>query len=376
MLKTNIMGIEIKNPLVLGSGPWCRGEENLRRALTCGAGAIVTETITGDSYPDVSPRYDYNFRNGGIENIRLYSSLDLETWIHDLKTIEKNGRYGSDTKLIASVMGTSPSELTYIAKKVEKTGVDGIELGLACPMGEGPAVIAGDAEKVYRYVSEVVNAISIPVSVKLSANSWNLPEVVKACSKAGAAGISAIDTIRGILSIDLETGKPGLPTYGGYSGAPVRPIGLSTVAGIAQASSLPILGLGGIESAENVLEYIMAGACAGGLASTVLLRGYDVVDEILAGLDSWFESHNVENIDQIKGKALTGLKAFEEIKAEEKISSISEPCTKTDCDICSRGCLDGAVTNDGKVVIDEDKCTGCGICTRICPAGKFELVWR
>ena len=376
MLKTNIMGIEIKNPIVLGSGPWCRGEDNLRKALTCGAGAIVTETITGDSYPDVSPRYDYNMSSGGLQNIRLYSSLDLETWIHDLKTIEKNERYGSDTKLIASVMGTSPSELAYIARKVEKTGVDGIELGLACPMGEGPTVIAGDPEKVYRYVSEAVEAVTVPVSVKLSANSFNLPEVVKACSKAGAAGISAIDTIRGILSINLETGKPGLPTYGGYSGAPVRPIGLSTVAGIAQASSLPILGLGGIENAANALEYIMAGASSCGIATAVLLRGYDIVGEILTGIDDWLEMHNVDRINQIKGKALAGLKSFEEIKAEKKVSSIAECCDNEACDICIRGCLDGAVYFDGEVMIDEKRCTGCGICTRICPEGRFELAWR
>ncbi|MCR5481445.1 MAG: tRNA-dihydrouridine synthase [Clostridia bacterium] len=375
MLKTNIMGFEIKNPVVIGSGPWCRGE-NLKPALTCGAGAIVTETITGDSYPDVSPRYDYDSGSRGLQNIRLYSSIDLETWIHDLKEIEKNDRYGSDTKLIASVMGSSSSELAYIAKKVEKTGVDGIELGLACPMGEGVSVIASDAEKVYRYVSETVDAVKIPVSVKLSANSYNLPEVVKACNKAGAAGISAIDTVRGILSIDIETGRPGLATYGGYSGAPIKPIGLAIVAGIAQTSSLPLIGLGGIENGSNLLEYIMAGASAGGVSSAVLLRGYDVVGEILDYLEKWFESHNITDISMIKGRALDRLKSFEEIKVEKKVASLKEVCAGRDCDICSRGCLDTAIFNDNGIRVDSAKCSGCGVCINICPDKKFELVWK
>lgn len=376
MLQTSIMGIDIKNPLVLGSGPWCRGEYNLKAALTCGVGAIVTETITGDSYPDVEPRFKYDAATGGLQNIRLYSSLDLETWISDLKQIDKNKRYGSDTKLIASVMGTSASELAYIAKKVEKTGVDGIELGLACPMGEGPVVIAGDADKVYKYAAETVDAVNVPVSVKLSASSGNLPEIIKACKKAGVKGISAIDTVRGILNIDIDTGRPGLPTYGGYSGAPIRPIGLSTVASIAQTSSMPIIGLGGIENYRNIVEYIMAGASACGIATLLLLRGYDVVGEILRDLDKWFETNGITSIDQIKGNALYGLKAFEEIKVEPKVASLISSCDRTDCDICARGCLDEAISSVDGITVDAAKCTGCGICTSICPQDKFELVWK
>ena len=233
--RTNVIGmLTLDNPVIIAPGPWSRGEK-LKDALQCNAGAIITESIVSESYSDTCPRYTYSSDNRGIQNIRLYSALELEEWIHWLSEAQKKNRYGSSSKLIASIMGTSPSELSYIAKKIEKTGIDGIEIGFACPMGEGQDIIAGDPERVYAYTCEVVKAVHVPVSVKLSAAVGNLSAVVEAAGKAGASGISGIDTLRCILKINIETGKPDLPTYGGYSGAPIRPIGLATIASRDQA---------------------------------------------------------------------------------------------------------------------------------------------
>ena len=234
MYATDLMGLTLDNPVIIAPGPWSRGEK-LKDALQCNAGAIITESIVSESYSDTCPRYTYSNDNRGIQNIRLYSALELEEWIHWLSEAQKKNRYGSSSKLIASIMGTSPSELSYIAKKIEKTGIDGIEIGFACPMGEGQDIVAGDPERVYAYTREVVRAVHVPVSVKLSAAVGNLSAVVEAAGKAGASGISGIDTLRCILKINIETGKPDLPTYGGYSGAPIRPIGLATIASRDQA---------------------------------------------------------------------------------------------------------------------------------------------
>lgn len=374
-MKTNIMGIEIANPVVIASGPWTRGRDKLKKALSLGAGAIFTETIVSESYPDLTPRYDYIKENGGVENIRLYSGIDLETWIDDLNYIKKNKRFGSRSKVIASVMGSSPSEAVYISKKIAKTGVDGIELGLACPMGEGPEVVAGIPESVYAFTKAVVDAVDIPVSVKLSAATGNLPMVVKACAKAGASGISGIDTIRCILSIDIESGRPGLPTYGGYSGAPIRPIGLSAVAGMAQTTGLPIVGIGGIENADNVIEYIMAGANAGGIGSGILISGYGVVSDIITAVDKWITDHHITDIEQIKGCALRCLKSFEEIKCEDKHADLVSDCVDSSCGICINCCLEEAISYDGKIKVDEAKCDGCGFCIGLCPDKKLALGW-
>ena len=376
MLKTNIMGIELENPTVIASGPWSRGTDRLRRAMECGAGAVITESIVSEAYPERSPRYAYNSGNGGLQNIRLYSDMELENWIETLMELDRAKRYGSKTRVIVSIMATTPSELAYLARKVERTGVDGIEAGLACPIGEGPEIIAGDPEKVYNYAKAVVDAVNVPVSVKLSAETGNLPLVVKACNKAGVSGISGIDTLRGILNIDIDTGKPELATYGGYSGAPIRPIGLSTVAGIAQTTDLPIVGIGGIEDYRNLLEYIYAGASAGGIGTEILLRGYGVIGEILSNLDRWFDEKGITDIDEIRGKALTRLKSFEEIKVEALKASVRRLCNKEDCRLCAEGCMDMAISFDGRIRIDEERCTGCGLCIDKCPDGKLAMEWK
>lgn len=374
-MRTNVAGIEIDNPIVIASGPWTRGRHRLEKALSLGAGAIVTESIVSESYPDLIPRYDYDIQSRGIENIRLYSGADLETWIADLEYVNENSRFGSNTKLIASVMGSSPSELAYLAKKIEKTGVDGIELGIACPMGEGAEIIAGVPAKVSEYVEAVVSAVDLPVSVKLSAATGNLPLIVKRCVRAGASGISGIDTLRSILSIDIESGRPGLSTYGGYSGAPIRPIGLSAVAGMAQTTSLPIMGIGGVGCAENVIEYIMAGAASVGIGSQILIDGYEVVSEVIKETEEWFISHNVESVDDIRGSALRYLRSFDEIKMVDRHSRVEGKCADAVCLKCIRGCLDGAISFDNVIKIDESKCSGCGLCISKCPEQKLKLMW-
>lgn len=376
MLSTYILGMKLDTPVVIAPGPWSRGTDNLRKAFESGAGAVFTETITGESYPDLSPRYEFSNVTGGLENIRLYSKLDLEEWISILYEVDDKKRFGSSAKLIASVMGSSPSELAYVARKVERTGVDGIELGLACPMGEGPAVVAGNPDMVYEYVKTACDAVSLPVSVKLSSSCADLPLVVKACIRAGAKGVSAIDTVRGILSIDIEKRKAGLPTYGGYSGAPIRPIGLSTVAGIAQTSSIPVVGIGGIENYVNLIEYIMAGASAGAVGSQILLRGYDAVSEIVEGFDRWTGKQGIADIEDIRGAALSSLRSFEEIKVESKVAQTCITCQDSECGKCVSCCLDDAVTFDGVVSINKERCTGCGLCISICPENRLRLVWK
>lgn len=388
MYATDLMGLALENPVIIAPGPWSRGEK-LKDALRCNAGAIITESIVSESYSDTCPRYTCSRDNRGIQNIRLYSALELEEWIYWLEEARRNKRYGSSSKLIASIMGTSPSELSYLAKKIEKTGIDGIEIGFACPMGEGQDIIAGDPERVYAYTSEVVKAVHVPVSVKLSAAVGSLSAVVEAAGKAGASGISGIDTLRCILKINIETGKPDLPTYGGYSGAPIRPVGLATIASIAQCTDLPVIGMGGIENSENLIEYIMAGASAGAIGTAILLHGYDVVARTIRDLESWLQAHGVKSIDQIRGRALPELHSFEEIKRELKQARFIEATNdasfrnRAECREC-RECIDCCLHNaislpnsasrpGSQIQIDPDLCDGCGLCVSVCPEQKLIL---
>ena len=151
---------------------------------------------------------------------------------------------------------------------------------------------------------------------------------------------------------------------------------MSTIAGIAQSTDLPIVGIGGIKNYEHLLEYIFVGASAGGIGSEILLRGYSVIGEILMDLDNWLAEQGISSIEEIKGNALGSLKSFEEIKVEDLKSDLLSKCTRSDCQQCVACCLDEAITFNKEIEIDKDICTGCGICIDKCPDQKLKLVWK
>jgi dihydroorotate dehydrogenase subfamily 1 len=368
-MKTDFLGLKMKNPIVVAAGPWNRDGRSIRNGITAGAGAVITETIVSDALLDVRPRIAYDGR--GAQNIRLYSDIQVEGWQREMDIAKSK-----DGIVIASVSAHTPSELAYLAMKMEKFGADAIELGISSPMGESLEVVASDAERVYEMTKEVVRSVKIPVIVKLSQNATNISKVAKAVKSAGGAGVSAINTVRCILGVDIETAEPTLSTYGGYSGAPIRPLGLASVATIAQAVDIPICGIGGIEDYKNALEYIMLGASAVQVGTAIMVNGYERISRIVEDLERWSEEKGIKEVKSIRGTALKKLKSFEEIKIEPFVSRIDTPVCDAECTACVKACIYGAIKKeDGKMYVDSENCTGCGLCTFVCPDKKFKLDW-
>ncbi|NLY72024.1 MAG: hypothetical protein GX076_10165 [Clostridiales bacterium] len=370
-MKTNFLGLPLKNPVIIAAGPWNRDGESIRKSLASGAGAVITETIISEPNMDARPRIAYN--GIGAQNIRLYSDVQIEGWEREINIAKQDGGI-----VIASVSAYTPSELAYLAVKMEKYGADAIELGLSTPMGGALEVIASDPEEVYNMTRCVVENVKIPVIVKLSQNASNLSTVAKAVKRAGASGVSAINAIRCILGVDIETNKPLLPTYGGYSGVPIKPLGLASVATIVQSVDIPVCGIGGIDSYENVLEYILLGASAVQVGTSLLLNGRSHITKIINDLERWAEEKGITDVDQIRGKALDNLKSFEEIKIEPLYSHVREDidCIPG-CNKCIDTCMYEAISRgeDGQIVVDPNLCTGCGLCTFLCDVKKLYLDW-
>jgi len=368
-LSTNFMGLHLRNPLILSSGPLSSSGEMMLQALDAGAGAVITETILNEIRPNVRPRLVK--RGEGMQNIWLYSELTLEDWKREIGIVKEAGGI-----LIANILAYSPSEMAFLARKVESFGADAVELGISSPHGEGIEIIASHPEEIYDLVKGVVDSIAIPVMVKLSPNVTNLSLIAQAAQKAGARGISAINTVRSILGVDIEEQEPLLPTYGGYSGEPIRPIGLAAVATIKQSVNLPVSGVGGIADYRHMLEYMMLGADTCQLQTAILLHGYRVIPEILSSLSRWLEEHSFQTLDDIRGAALSKLKAFEEIILEPRVVTMLKECPLENCDKCIVCCLYGAIkkTGEGEVSVDVEKCSGCGLCISVCPENCFELI--
>ncbi|MCI9598217.1 MAG: 4Fe-4S binding protein [Firmicutes bacterium] len=369
MMKTDFLGLKLKNPVIAASGPWSGNGANIRDLLKIGAGAVVTESVVSDTLLDVRPCIAYD--GLGAQNIRLYNDMQIEGWEREMEIAKS-----VEGIVIASVSAHTPSELAYLATKMEKFGADAIEISVSNPTREALEVLASHPEAVYDITKEVVSNVKVPVLVKLSQNATNISAVAKAVKQAGGSGVSAINTIRCILNVDIETGEPCLATYGGYSGPPIRPLGLASVATIAQTVEIPVCGIGGIMDYRNALEYLMLGASAVQVGTAIMLEGPRALGQIIEDLEAWVEKKDIRSIEQIRGKALKKMKSFDEMKIEPATSTISSaPCT-AECDKCIKCCCYHAIskTEEG-IYVDKERCTGCGLCTFVCPAKKLSLDW-
>ncbi len=368
-ISVDFVGLRLKNPLIAAAGPLTRNGAMMIKALDAGFAAVVTETIVNDVRRNVRPRLVKGAY--GMQNIGLYSDFTLEEWEREISLVKEAGGI-----VIANILAHTPSEMAYIARVVEKYGADAIELGVAAPHGEGVEVLSSDPDRMYGLAAATVDAVDLPVIVKMSPNVTNISKLALAVERAGASGISAIDTVRSIIGVDLEAGKALLPTYGGYSGAAIRPIGLAAVAGIAQTVDIQVSGIGGVENYHDALEYIMLGASTVQILTAIVLHGYGVVPSILEGMKRWMAKQGYERLSDIRGKALKSLFSFEELGMEPYTAMVTSHCTTQNCDACITGCMYDAVRKiEGIYSVDRDRCTGCGLCVSLCPEKCFIMEW-
>ncbi len=364
MTRCKWMGLSMKNPLIAAAGPWSDGHEAIQKAIDHGAAAVVTETITLEESRRIYPRI--YVRNGAVLNTTLYSTRPLEAWEEELQAVDKKGSF-----VICNIRGSTPSEAAYIASRMERWGADGLELCPFTPIGAKIEGIGANPEDIYEMLHRVAQSVDLPVTVRLPIHMANTPAFVKAVERAGAKSISTSESMKALWGVDLEKRRSRIPTFGGYSGEAVYPITLATVATLKQSTDRDIAAMGGIRTAENVLECIMLGANAVQIGSAVHLNGYEIFDRILADLNVWTDAHGVSEYEEICGAALPSLTSFEDLYSKPLHAELRDPAavlavlSEEDKSSLRRCCLAGAVRDD--LSIDEKKCNGCGLCCSLCP---------
>lgn len=220
---------------------------------------------------------------------------------HILKDMKEAG---ITTNIIANINGKTVEEYIEIAKRVEKIKeVDIIELNISCPnVKDGGMAFGANPEVAGRVTREVRKVTTKPLVVKLSPNVTDIAYIAKVVEENGADAVSLINTLLG-MAIDLKTKKPLLGnTFGGFSGPAVKPVALRMVYQVYKAVNIPIVGMGGISSTEDALEFIMAGASMVSLGTGIFFNPVLPV-EVAEGLHKYCEENNIENINELVGIA-------------------------------------------------------------------------
>ncbi len=355
-LATTVNGLKLPNPFVIGSGPPGTNANVICKAFDEGWGGVVCKTVSLDASKvvNVQPRYA-RLRSRvsdevyGWENIELISDRSFDIWIDEFKQIKDKH---PDGVLIASIMEEYNRDAWHeIVERCEAAGVDALELNMSCPhglperrmgaaMGENPDLLA----EVCGWVMEVATT---PVWAKMTPNVTHIEDPTRASLKAGCQGIAAINTIRSILGVDLETLRPepcveGYTTPGGYSCQAVKPIALRMVMEIARVieKEFPhasLSGIGGVETSSDVAEFILLGADTVQVCTGVMKHGYRMVHELRDGLLAFMEKHKFETIADFKGHSIQFVTTHSDLvqrqataRAEKKAAAERQKMIKAD----------------------------------------------
>jgi len=261
-LGTDAGGLKLKNPTILAAGILGTSAASLKRVAQRGAGAVVTKSI------GVSPRDGYpgpvlvKTENGFLNAMGLPNPSYRE-FVRELEAAK------IDVPVIASIFGSNAKEFEEVALGLDKASPDAFELNLSCPHAEGYGMTLGtDPQKVREITRIVKSAVDVPVWAKLPPLA-NIVEVGLAAQEGGADAVVAINTIPA-MAIDIESGYPVLGNrVGGLSGAAIKPVALRCVYELCTALNIDVIGVGGISSWKDAVEFIMAGASAIEIGSAV-----------------------------------------------------------------------------------------------------------
>lgn len=322
-LATTVNGLKLPNPFVIGSGPPGTNGNVIGKAFDEGWGAVICKTISLDASKVVNVQPRYGRLRGresneiiGWENIELISDRSFDIWVEELKEVKD--KY-PDRILIASVMEEYRKDAwVEIIERCEALGVDAFELNFSCPhglperkmgsaMGENPDIL----EEVAGWVN---GAATKPVWAKMTPNVTHIEDPTRAALRAGCEGISAINTIRSVIGVNLDTLCPepsveGYTTPGGYSCRAVLPIALRMVMEIAKVirDEFPgrtLSGIGGVETGNDAAQFILLGADTVQVCTGVMKFGYRIVKEMCEELLAFMEKHKFETIDEFKGHSV------------------------------------------------------------------------
>ena len=295
--KVNLAGVELKNPVMVASGTFGSGAEYSEFVDLNRLGAVVTKGVTSVPWPgNPAPRIAET-ASGMLNAIGLQNpGIDLFSK-RDLPFLEKY-----DTKVIVNVCGHSTEEyLDVVERLADEPRVDMLEINISCPNVKEGGIAFGQDPKAVEAITKAVKAkAKQPIIMKLSPNVTDITVMAKAAEAGGADCLSLINTLTG-MKIDIERQTFAIANKtGGLSGPAVKPVAVRMVYQVANAVKIPIIGMGGICTAEDAMEFILAGATAVSIGTANFANPYTTV-EVIDGIEAYMRRHGVEDINELIG---------------------------------------------------------------------------
>ena len=384
-LKTDICGIPLENPFLLSSSVVASSYDMCARAFEAGWAGAAFKTVCSFDIHEASPRFSaIKGSSGELIGFKNIEQLSDHGVAENMETFRRLKQNYPNKFILASIMGKDEAEWSELAGLCEQNGADAVELNFSCPnMAEDGlgSDIGQIPELVERFTRAAKKGCSIPVFAKLTPNVASMIPAGEAAMRGGADGIAAINTIKSITGVNPHTfiaapAVHGKSALGGYSGNAVKPIALRFIAELAgdrQLSGMHISGMGGIETWQDALEFILLGAGSVQVTTAVMQYGYRIIDDLKSGLNYYLAEKGFDSIKDAVGLALDTVSDTTDVLERDTIlfpKFIRQKCIG--CGRCFISCSDGghgAITmgDDRKPRLDTSKCVGCHLCLLVCP---------
>ncbi len=294
--KVTIAGVTLKNPVMTASGTFGSGMEYDEFVDLNRLGAVVTKGVANVPWPgNPTPRVAEVY--GGMLNAIGLQNPGIDVFAkRDIPFLKKY-----DTKIIVNVCGKTVEDYLEVVERLGDEPVDMLEINVSCPnVKEGAIAFGQKADCLYDITSQIKKKAKQPIIMKLSPNVTDIAEMAKAAEAAGADALSMINTLTG-MKIDIHRRKFVLANKtGGMSGPAVKPVAVRMVYQAAQAVKIPIIGMGGIATAEDAIEFLLAGATAVAVGAMNFVNPYATM-EVVDGIEAYMKKYGVEDIKELVG---------------------------------------------------------------------------
>lgn len=298
-LTTHVGPLPLKNPVLTASGTFGYGDDLPDYVHIDDFGGIVTKSLTGQPREGNAPPRIVETSSGMINSIGL-ANIGVDAFITEKLPIVRN----RGMALIVNIAGSTMDEYATVLDRLEEAaGIDGYEINVSCPnVKEGGMEFGVSATHLYTLIYRLKQQTQRPIITKLSPNVTSIQEMAVAAAEAGSDILSLINTLVG-SQIDIETRRPVLSTiFGGLSGPAIKPVAIAQVYKVYKAVEIPIIGIGGIQSASDIIEYLMAGASAVEIG-TMNYRDPGLGPKLVPEISHWMDEHGYATVSELIGVA-------------------------------------------------------------------------